>query len=38
MTYSDSGSDMQIEDGLLPHPNSKTRERVFRDRTRLDVL
>jgi RecB family endonuclease NucS len=27
-----------LEDGLLPHPNSKIRERVFRDRTRLDVL
>jgi RecB family endonuclease NucS len=28
----------RLEDGLLPHPNSKIRERVFRDRTRLDVL
>jgi len=27
-----------LEDGLLPHPNSKIRERVFKDRTRLDVL
>lgn len=27
-----------IEDGLLPHPNSKIRERVFKDKTRLDVL
>jgi RecB family endonuclease NucS len=27
-----------LEDGFLPHPNSKIRERVFRDRTRLDVL
>jgi len=25
----------RLEDGLLPHPNSKIRERVFRDRTRL---
>ncbi|MEP6891365.1 MAG: endonuclease NucS domain-containing protein [Nitrospirota bacterium] len=28
----------RLEDGLLPHPNSKIRERVFKDRTRLDVL
>ncbi len=28
----------QLEDGLLPHPNSKIRERVFMDRSRLDVL
>lgn len=28
----------RLEDGLLPHPNSKIRERVFRDKTRLDVL
>jgi hypothetical protein len=28
----------RLEDGLLPHPNSKIRERVFIDRTRLDVL
>jgi hypothetical protein len=28
----------RLEDGLLPHPNSKIRERVFRDNTRLDVL
>jgi len=27
-----------LEDGLLPHPNSRIRERVFSDRTRLDVL
>ena len=27
-----------LEDGLLPHPNSKIRERVFLDRSRLDVL
>lgn len=27
-----------LEDGLLPHPNSKIREKVFRDRSRLDVL
>ena len=27
-----------LEDGLLPHPNSKIRERVFTDRTRCDVL
>jgi hypothetical protein len=28
----------RLEDGLLPHPNSKIRERVFKDKTRLDVL
>ena len=27
-----------LEDGLLPHPNSKIREKVFDDRSRLDVL
>ena len=27
-----------LEDGLLPHPNKRVRERVFRDRSRLDVL
>lgn len=27
-----------LEDGLLPHPNSKIRERLFKDKTRLDVL
>lgn len=27
-----------LEDGLLPHPNKKVRERVFADRGRLDVL
>jgi len=27
-----------LGDGLLPHPNSKIRERVFEDRSRLDVL
>jgi len=27
-----------LEDGLLPHPNLKIRERVFKDRSRLDVL
>jgi hypothetical protein len=27
-----------LEDGLLPHPNLKIRERVFNDRSRLDVL
>lgn len=27
-----------LEDGLLPYPSEKVRERVFRDRTRLDVL
>lgn len=28
----------RLEDGLLPHPNQKVRERVFGDDTRLDVL
>jgi RecB family endonuclease NucS len=28
----------RLEDGLLPHPNEKVRERVFSDRTRSDVL
>lgn len=28
----------RLEDGLLAHPNSKIRERVFKDKTRLDVL
>lgn len=28
----------RLEDDLLPHPNQKVRERVFKDRTRLDVL
>lgn len=28
----------QLEDGLLPHPNERVRERVFSDRTRTDVL
>ncbi len=27
-----------LEDGLLPYPDAKIRERVFTDRTRLDVL
>jgi RecB family endonuclease NucS len=27
-----------LEDGLLPHPNSKIRKRVFGDKSRLDVL
>jgi hypothetical protein len=27
-----------LEDGLLPHPNAKIREMVFKDRSRLDVL
>lgn len=27
-----------LEDGLLPHPNEKIREMVFKDRSRLDVL
>lgn len=27
-----------LEDGLVPYPNAKIRERVFKDRTRLDVL
>jgi len=28
----------RLEDGLLPHPNEKVRERVFSDKSRLDVL
>ncbi len=28
----------RLEDGLLPHPNSKIRERVFKDKKRIDVL
>ena len=28
----------RLEDGLVPYPNSKVREKVFIDRTRLDVL
>ena len=28
----------RLEDGLLPHPNLKIRERVFKDRRRSDVL
>lgn len=28
----------RLEEGLLPHPTSKIRERVFKDRTRSDVL
>jgi len=28
----------RLEDGLLPHPDKKIRERVFKDRGRLDVL
>ena len=28
----------KLEDGLLPHPHKKIREKVFRDRSRLDVL
>jgi hypothetical protein len=27
-----------LEDGLLPHPDIKIREKVFKDHTRLDVL
>ena len=27
-----------LEDGLLPHPNVKIREMVFKDKSRLDVL
>lgn len=27
-----------LEDGLVPHPNTKIRERVFSDKKRLDVL
>lgn len=28
----------RLEDGLLPYPNEKLRERVFKDGTRVDVL
>jgi RecB family endonuclease NucS len=28
----------RLEDGLLPYPNKKVREKVFPDRTRSDVL
>lgn len=28
----------RLEDGLLPYPNAKIREKVFPDRSRLDVL
>jgi hypothetical protein len=28
----------RLEDGLLPHPNERVRERVFGNRSRLDVL
>lgn len=28
----------RLEDGLLPHPNERVRERVFGDSSRLDVL
>ena len=28
----------RLENGLLPHPNLKIRERVFKDRRRSDVL
>jgi RecB family endonuclease NucS len=28
----------RLEDGLVPHPDTKIRERVFTDRSRLDVL
>lgn len=28
----------RLEDGLLPHPNAKIRELVFKDKSRLDVL
>jgi RecB family endonuclease NucS len=28
----------RLEDGLLPHPNERIRERIFGDKTRLDVL
>jgi hypothetical protein len=27
-----------LEDGLVPYPNAKVREKVFTDRKRLDVL
>lgn len=28
----------RLEDGLLPHPDKKVRERIFKDRKRTDVL
>jgi hypothetical protein len=28
----------RLEDGLVPHPSDKLREKVFKDKTRLDVL
>jgi RecB family endonuclease NucS len=28
----------RLEDGLLPHPDKKVREKVFKDKTRSDVL
>lgn len=28
----------RLEDGLLPHPNERVRERIFDDRSRADVL
>lgn len=28
----------RLEDGLLPHPNARIRELVFKDKSRLDVL
>jgi hypothetical protein len=28
----------RLEDGLLPHPNERVREKVFKDRSRLDIL
>jgi hypothetical protein len=28
----------RLEDGLLPHPNERVRERVFKDQSRSDVL
>lgn len=28
----------RLEDGLLPHPNERVRERIFGDKTRSDVL
>jgi RecB family endonuclease NucS len=28
----------RLEDGLLPHPNERVRERIFGDSSRLDVL
>ena len=28
----------RLEDGLLPHPNERVRERIFRDGSRSDVL